>query len=94
MDSQKPIRVSYLNNQKHKETQVRKVKLLMASRIPDNRAYLFDGNWNHKKTNAQKAMYSCGGYGGKCPTCKRANWGTEKNRIQTYEFQGTERQIA
>ena len=27
--------------------------------------------FNFKKTNAKKYKYSCGGYGGRCPMCKR-----------------------
>ena len=90
MIEERPRRETYLINDKHKETQIRKVKLYMGN-MTDSRGYLYDGNWNHKKTNAQKAMYSCGGYGGKCPTCKRGNWDRVKERKSYYELNGVEK---
>lgn len=92
MDIGKPIRISYINNEKHKETQIRKCRLYMMGAKSENRMYLVDGNWNHKKTNAQKAMWSCGGYGGKCPSCKSSNnYGSHKLRTDVYEFNGEKR---
>ncbi len=37
----------------------------------ENEAY---EKFNFKKTSAHKYQFSCGGYGGKCSTCKQ-NWG-------------------
>jgi hypothetical protein len=91
MNTDKPIRESYINNKNHKENQIKKVKLYLANSHSDTRTYLHDGNWNHKKTNAQKAVWSCTGYGGKCSSCKRSSWDTVKNRKTTYEFNGIEK---
>lgn len=95
MEVGKPVRASYLNNLQHKEKQMRKVWLYMCHAMSDQRAYLYDGNWNHKKTNAQKAMWSCGGYGGKCPSCKRSrDYGNKKEKMGMYEFDGVMKKIA
>lgn len=62
-------RHSYNDNLKHKEKQLKKVKLTSLHECV--RDHLLD-KFNFKKTTAWKGMWSCSGYGGKCASCKNS----------------------
>lgn len=46
--------------------------------------------FNYKKTNAFKGVWSCTGYGGKCASCKRGSYGGERKYHKEFYFAGDE----
>lgn len=83
----KPVRKSYIKNGRHKKFQLEKYALIdyeigrFRLTMKDGECKTYESktyeNFNFKKTSARKYQYSCGGYGGKCPSCKH-QWGQEK----------------
>jgi hypothetical protein len=63
----------YEINDHHYKKELKKVKRISMQQTIRNG--LLD-NFNFKKTNAYKGVWSCSGYGGKCPSCKSStNYG-------------------
>ena len=66
----------------HKAQQLKKFRFLVGRRdLGDREAHFFTKH-NYKKNTAEKSLYSCSGYGGKCHNCKSSPWGKDKKNVK------------
>jgi len=79
-----PKRNRYQINTHHYEKELKKTRrIALQQTVRDGLLNQF----NFKKTNAFKGVWSCSGYGGKCPRCKGSSFGLgKKYRKEYYSF--------
>ena len=79
MDDLYPSKNHRVNNMRHKKYALKKYTQLSQQfdNCQDDETF---NKFNFKKTTACKKRYSCGGYGGTCPMCKRGLYGDGKQK--------------
>jgi hypothetical protein len=72
----------YKINDHHYKTELKKLKRILLRDPKDGVA----DNFNLKKTNACKRLWSCTGYGGRCAQCKISNSNASDRRKYTKSY--------